>query len=221
MKSFFIFALCSFSLLVNAQVLDNELWIDAGIGYSPFKNADIDLETGYRRDQDFGNSKVFYLEPQFEYEFIKNFKAAVSYRYSNLPDPVNDTENRLAFGLSYKIDLGKLDISYRFKYQEDFLSDGSKEPAIRNKIKFDYNLSKKIDPFIAAEIYYDNRTGQKEFDQFRTQIGFELDLPKGKSLDVFYMNRNKFNVGNPGNINVFGLSFSFGKIKNQKKDKEK
>jgi len=34
------------------------------------------------------------------------------------------------------------------------------------------------------------------------------------------MLRNKFNVGNPGNIHVIGVSFNFGKIKKRDKGDE-
>lgn len=207
-----VLLLVSITERAYSQVLDNEAWFEVNASMDLFKNADLDVETGLRRNEDFGNTKMFYFQTEFEYEIVKNLDIGLGYRFTSVRDELEPNENRLAVALSYELDLGKLDIQYRVKYQEDYPIGGSKAPNLRNRLKFDYNLSKKIDPFLAFEAFYDADPNQKEFEQIRGIIGFELDLPKGKDFTIYYMSRNRFNVGTPGSINVFGISYSFGKL---------
>lgn len=207
-----------FTISGRAQLIDNEVWFDVSASTKLFKNAKLGLEGGYRRNEDFGNHKLIYFEPEFDYEVVKNLDLSFSYRFSVVPGPDYD-ENRLAGAISYSLDLGKLDISYRLKYQQDYSYGSPKVSALRNKLKFDYNLSKTIDPFLAFELFYDPGMGQQEFEQMRGLIGFDLNLPDGRDFKIYYLLKHKYNVSLDGNYNVFGFSYSFGKIKLKKKKK--
>ncbi|MDH5397962.1 MAG: DUF2490 domain-containing protein [Cyclobacteriaceae bacterium] len=203
-----------------SQNLDNELWMDVGASKKLFKNAKLELELAHRRDNNLASTKVFYFEPAFEYEAVKNLSLSVSYRYSIKPNKTNG--NRLSFAAQYGFKIiDDLKISYRLKYQSDFDPIDPAEKALRNKIKLAYNLSKKVDPYFAFEMHYNMDALQKEFEQTRLAFGAEIDLPKGHDIAVYYMFRRKFNVKNTGNINTIGIGYSLGNIKGKKGKKGK
>jgi len=202
-----------------AQNTDAELWVDISAKKELIKKLDLGIESGFRLDSNFRKAKIWYIEPDLEYKINKYFDVGVSYRFSAIPNDIN--KNRVSFFGSAGYDFGKIDISYRLKYQRDYESGKNPDQALRNKFKIDYNMSKKVDPFAAFEFYFNPETGQGEFEQFRLALGAEIDLPKGKDVSVYYMYRNKFNIKRPINIHVVGVSFSFGEIKKRKKKKGK
>ena len=203
--------------ILLAQNKDTELWIDASASKKLAKKLDLGIESGFRLDSNFRKAKVWYIEPDLEYKINKYFDVGISYRFSVVPGDVNG--NRVSFFGSAGYDFGKIDVSYRLKYQRDYEPGKNTDQALRNKFKIDYNLSKKVDPFAAFEFYFNPTTGQGEFEQIRIALGAEFNLPKGKDLSVYYMYRNKFNIKNPANIHVIGVGFNFGKIKNRKNKK--
>lgn len=194
------------------QNLDTELWTEVKGKYELADKLNFGFEIGFRLDENISQPKIFYVEPELEYEIVKDLDLSFSYRYSILPNSIPDKENRLAGAIAYKIDVGELNIQYRLKYQEDYIPEDDKVSVLRNRLKFDYNLSKKFDPYFLTELFYDASPTQKEFEQLRFLLGVEINLPKGKELNVFYMVRNRFNVGTPGNVNVIGLSYNLGDL---------
>jgi len=197
---------------------DNELWMDVTASKELAKKLNLGFEAGFRLDSNFRKAKILYFEPDLSYKINKYFDVGLAYRFSVVPNDLN--ANRLSLFGSADYDFGKLAVAYRLKYQYEKEITGKSDHALRNRFKVDYNLSKKVDPYAAFELFFNPEAGQGEFEQIRLLFGLEFNLPKGKDVSLYYVYRNKFNIRNPRTSNVIGLSFGFGEIKKRKKKKK-
>ena len=204
---------------LKAQHIDDQLWIDVNYDVRFTKKLTLNTEAALRVARIDPNGLKVFFDPSLEYELFKNFEVGMGYRATKMPNDTPDGEQRFSSFFSYKVEFGDFDLSYRFKYQKDFPNTGTPMPQLRNRLKLGYKINKKWSAYAGSEIFYDNQETQKEFEQLRIIGGAELDLPNGKSITLYYILRQKFNVKDPGNINVLGLSFDVGNYKKYKKDK--
>lgn len=196
----------------NAQTIDNELWGDIKASKRLFTNVDMGFGIGIRMNQGMSNVNNTFLESSVIYEVINNLKSTFTYRHIIMPNGLSNYKDRFALDLSYKIGVGKFDLTNKLLFQEDIIPSQIKNCMLRDRLKLEYNTAGKVDPFLFTELFY-NTGSDKEFEQFRLSVGLDIDLPKKKVISVFYILKDTYNVDFPGSINIVGLAYNFGKIK--------
>jgi Protein of unknown function (DUF2490) len=204
------------------------------IGYSQI-NTDVQLWAGFKYQVKFKNKLSLFIAPEIrlnnslntvksifpdlgmKYEINKSFSVGVGYRYSIRPN-AND-KNRVNVDFYYNLRKKKFPLSFtnRFRYQYARTSfTGKTEMYLREKIKFKYNLSKLVDPYVSTEIYF--KLLKNEFRNLRFSVGLDWKINKRWSLSSFYIFQREIYVNIPSRDHIFGISGKYSmKVKKKKK----
>ncbi|WP_304232863.1 DUF2490 domain-containing protein [Jiulongibacter sediminis] len=177
------------------------------------KNLELEVNAQARTSEIGTPFKSFLGEAGLKYDLPKGFSLAAFYRLIAEPDAEKlaaDTYHRFYGELKYKTKAFEpLRIGYRLRYQQQFKDDldGLSLDAnyLRNKVEISTKLSKKIEPYLSADLFYE--TGG-DFDQLRYTLGTEYDISKKLVLDLGFQTDDRLNSSksNQWRIN-WGLKF--------------
>ena len=68
-------------------------------------------------------------------------------------------------------------------------------------------ISKKFEPFLSIEIFHPANSNNNELNEYRFSLGTNLDLPRKKSLKLYYQYKvEDSNKKNPDENHIIGLS---------------
>jgi len=148
-----------------------------------------------------------FSEVSLSYKVFDGLKIDIPYRYAIFEDKI---KQRLSFSGSYKYSFKPISLKYRTKFQRTYEKEKTPEDLIRNKFTFEYKLSKKIEPYVSGELFHLFNTDNDQFDEYRVSFGFAVDLPRKKSIKIFYTYKKEdITKSSPDEINVFGVAYNF------------
>lgn len=235
-----------FFIIVNSQYAlaedDRKLWISSKYDIELIDDFSLSAEQEIRLTNKMEEFDQALISLGGEYKITNNIRFFAGYRgRAKNYDYIYFYQNEAITHLSFKneiIDDLTFDIRLRANIRYD--KDDANEVYLRPRIKFNYKLFDFVSPYFEFEalyrtlyekkVKYDNNgeklpepiyvTGDK-FDETRTTIGLAFDLPRKITLDLFYTYQNEFNVKNPNDANVVGLSLKFeNPLKNKSKEEK-
>ncbi len=191
-----------------AQNSDFEFWPSAELQTNLSKKFRFSVEQQMRLDDNASQFKQTFTEAGLRYRLSDYFGVRANYRFIIRPD---DIEQRISSDILVRYQKKKfpLRFNYRMRFQKTYRG-GGRDPVnfLRNKMQISYNLSKAVDPFIAAEFYYRIWNKPNEFQKYRLDAGLEWRLSKKSDLAVFYRLQKEINVNNPATDHVIGMGYS-------------
>ena len=206
------------SLSLFGQVNDFGIWTGGSIGKKINSRTDIKVKGQLRFNENVTELGSAYVQTDAEYDLGSGFSAGIAYRFEKKRN-TNDfysTRHRINFNASYKLKTDKLDVSLRERFQTQYTdvnsSKGGRLPEnyLRNKLTFDYKLSKRISAYLSGELWYQlNNPSGNDFDNVRYTAGINYELNENNALEFFYLISREFNVKHPACDYVFGILYNF------------
>ena len=165
----------------------------------------IDIEQSLRlRGNEFSFRQTF-TEATISYKVTEGLKILLPVRYAIFEEKI---KRRISFGGSYKYKFNDYTISYKSRFQRVYEKKDLDE-LIRNKYTLQYKSNKDIDPFCSYEIFNPFNSDIGEMNEYRISFGAEIDLPKKKSIKIYYQYKvEDLNKKNSEVLNIVGLSLS-------------
>jgi len=165
----------------------------------------IDIEQSLRlRGNEFSFRQTF-TEATISYKVTEGLKILLPVRYAIFEEKI---KRRISFGGSYKYKFNDYTISYKSRFQRVYEKKDLDE-LIRNKYTLQYKSNKDIDPFCSYEIFNPFNSDIGEMNEYRISFGAEIDLPKKKSVKIYYQHKvEDLNKNNSEVLNIVGLSLS-------------
>ena len=166
----------------------------------------IDIEQSLRlRGNEFSFRQTF-TEATISYKVTESLKILLPVRYAILEEKI---KRRISFGGSYKYKFNDYTISYKSRFQRVYEKNKDLDELIRNKYMLQYKSNKDVDPFCSYEIFNPFNSDIGEMNEYRISFGAEIDLPKKKSVKIYYQYKvEDLNKKNSEILNIVGLSLS-------------
>ena len=164
----------------------------------------IDIEQSLRlRGNEFSFRQTF-TEATISYKVTEGLKILLPVRYAIFEEKI---KRRISFGGSYKYKFNDYTISYKSRFQRVYEKNKDPDELIRNKYTLQYKSNKDIDPFCSYEIFNPFNSDIGEMNEYRISFGAEIDLPKKKSIKIYYQYKvEDLNKKNSEVLNIVGLS---------------
>ena len=211
----FIFSIALFP--VSGQVNDAGLWIDFTIKKKITKRLDAFLTEEIRLNENITEAGTIYTEAGAEYEILNGFKAGVFYRFilrRRLDDSYSKS-NRYYFDLSYGLPIKRVEIKYRFRFQQQY-RDYNCSPEghvpinyIRQKIGFTVNTRTRFNPYMDGEVWYHLNSPWSQFEQVRASTGIVTRITNHHFIDTGFIFQKEFNVKDPETDYILFLGYKF------------
>ncbi len=202
------------------------LWNSVGVKYSPIKRLHLGLEQHLRLKENASVTDEYFTEVNLGYEILKDFEISGGARFIRENDNVGKKqgyENHFRYNvdLSFKHDIKRFSLSYRFRYQnkkEQDVDDGEEnlpKENVRFKVGLDYNIKKwPLDPKLSVESYSNLEDVQQVrelgLNKYRITFGTSYSLKKFGKFGIFYRLQESI-VSNLSNeqTKILGLKYSY------------
>jgi hypothetical protein len=232
MRKVISFIILSSFILVSNSVFSQEdsknlaLWNSVGVKYSPIKRLHIGLEQHLRLKENASVTDEYFTEVNLGYEIIKDFEISGGARFIRKNDNVGKKqgyENHFRYNIdvSFKHDIKRFTLSYRFRYQNKKEQDVAEDEEniakenIRFKVGLGYNIKKwPLDPKLSFESYSNLEEVQQVrelgLNKFRITFGTSYNLKKFGKFGVFYRLQENI-ISNLSNekTKIIGLKYSY------------
>ena len=203
-KYFWLFYFISLNLLLAEDNFESRNTISFRVKLPHSLKIDIEQSLRLRGNQ-FSFRQTF-TEATISYKVTQGFKILLPVRYAIFEEKI---KRRISFGGSYKYKFNDYTISYKSRFQRVYEKNKDSDELIRNKYTLQYKSNKDIDPFCSYEIFNPFNTDIGEMNEYRISFGAEIDLPKKKSVKIYYQYKvEDLNKKNSEVLNIVGLSFS-------------
>ena len=205
----YIYITLFFSLLplvsFSQRPTDLELWTGAELEFKLNKKFSVSISEQVRFNDRVSSLKKSFTQVGMDYKIGKRFSLSGNYRFTFSPN--ENVSRRIALDANYKWkEKGKpVSIKYRLRYQNVF---GGQRTYIRNKIKFDYNLSKLVYPSVAYELFF-RLNGRNEFRVSRITLGLDWRITKQFEMTTFYRLQDDIFVNSPERQHIVGLMLAY------------
>lgn len=222
-KNGLLFFLCTFGLLsvsfsLSAQVKDAGLWISLNAEKKITSKLSATLSQEFRMNENISELGTVFTEAGVAYKLFKKGFAGLSYRFiqKRKVDDFYSLRHRLNVDAGYRFKVKKISLTVRERLQTQY-TDVNTSPEghipeyyLRSKFTFKYNLEKKYTPFIAAEVFYQlNNAEGNEIDNIRYSAGFDYEINKLHSVDLFYLINKEVNVNAPWTEFIVGIGYKY------------
>ena len=186
--------------------IDNQSWSSLNFKIdTPFLTK-LNIEQSLRFEDNLSQFKQTFTEISISYKINDLMRIDIPYRYSIYN---NKTKNRISIGSSIKLNKKKIGTKYRLKFQNIKESDKPIEITFRNKFTISYKVKKKIEPFIAYEIFnlYENRI--RGIDETRISLGSQIKINKKRYIKFYYIHKKEDLLKAKNNsLYILGLDYS-------------
>ena len=209
---------------VSGQVSnDFGVWISGSYSHDIVKDIEFKAKQEFRFDENATRLKKSYSTVAVGFEYIDWIHFQLNYRFI-----LNQKSNGL-FGQRHRImgDVifipinGRFSLSNRVRFQSEIRTINYSEqygfaPAsnLRNTIKASYRINRKFKPYGYVDFRFlvrDARTPYYTgFDRHRVKAGVDITLARKRVLDLYLMTSRHWNVVEPSQVFVVGISFAFG-----------
>lgn len=202
---------------VYGQQNDAGLWLSAAIEKKLNKKFSATLTQELRLNENISEAGTIFTEAGVDYRFAKRWNAGLSYRFiqRRRADDFYSIRHRYMADLSYRLRIKKFAVTPRLRYQIQYrdinTSENGKVPSkyFRGKMTARYNFEKRYTPFISAEVFYQLGIKEKFVDNLRYMAGFDYEISKFHSLNIFYMINKEVQVNDPVTEYNFGLGYKY------------
>ena len=195
-----------------------EGWGIAEVSIKATKKISINVAEHIRYKNDISILDKYFTQVGFNYELFKDFKLGVKGRFISDNDTEGniqglDSKFRFQTDISYKHDIGIVDLTYRLSYQnsnELGISDIPNQYArfrtgVNYKIKSIKTLLK-----IEAELFNQFKKGNEDngVNLYRLTMKLNRKINKNNELGVFYRIQKDIDRIDPINRKIIGLKYS-------------
>jgi len=186
---------------------DTQAWTSIGFEKDFPHSLSLEFEQELRLKDQFSTINQTFSEVTLSYRVFNGLNISIPYRYAVFEDKI---KQKKSLSISYKYGIKPISIKYRTKLQRIYEKGENVEELVRNKITIQYKLSKKMEPFFSGEIFHQFNTDDDKFNEYRVSFGMIIDLPKKKSIKLFYIYKKEdlYKI-KPDKIIVFGFNFRF------------
>jgi hypothetical protein len=201
---------------VSEVKVDTELWTggEAKISFNKWLRFETDYQ--YRIENDPIEKKQSFTQFAVRIKILKWLYVKPSYRLVRTTD-INKDRNRFSADLYFKVapKKSKLEITNRFRYQYyTIINQARQGNALRNKISVSYNASKKFDPIVSGELFFE----EEEFSTLRLKFGVDWKINKRFAFSPFYGYEQELGKKTNDKVHIIGLMASFNfKVKKEEK----
>lgn len=205
-------------LLVNGVARSQETRFGGQLDMSITSDLNLELEAEVRSEKHFTTFETALVESAVSYELGDYFEIKTGYRHAFIPDnfvatgspDVNEDRLTMSFYAEKEV-VEDLDVQYRGRYQwakEVEGSDSDHRQYFRNRLKLDYNLTSIADPYMSYEFYYriDRR---RAINQWRIEIGLDIELTDNMDMDVFYRHQRDVNIRIPDTDRIIEVNLQY------------
>ena len=195
-----------FTLNYIFAAIDNQSWSSLNFKIDAPFSTKLNIEQSLRFEDNLSQFKQTFTEISISYKINDLMRIDIPYRYSIYK---NKTKNRISIGSSIKLNKKKIGTKYRLKFQNTKESDKPIEITFRNKFTISYKVKKKIEPFIAYEIFnpYENRI--RGIDETRISLGSQIKINKKRYIKFYYIHKKEDLLKAKNNsLYILGLDYS-------------
>jgi len=195
-----------------------EGWAIAEVSLKITKKFSVDLAQHVRQKYDISLLDKYFTQVGFNYELFKDFKVALKGRFISDNDTEGniqgiDSKFRYQTDISYKHDVGIVDLTYRLSYQN---SNELGMPDIPNQYaRFRTGINYKIKAIktvvkIEGELF--NQFQKEKQDNgnnlYRLTMKLNRKIKKNNEIGVFYRIQNDIDRIQPVDRKIIGLKYS-------------
>ena len=186
---------------------DNQFWTSIGFEKKLPYSLKLEFEQELRFKDQLSTFNQTFSEVSLSYKVFDGLNINIPYRYAIFNDKI---KQRLSFSGSYKYSFKPISLKYRARFQRTNEKEKNAKDLIRNKFTIEYKLGKKIEPYFSGELLHLYKTDQRSLDEYRVSFGVAVDLPRKKSIKIFYTYKKEdITKSSPDEINIFGLTYNF------------
>ena len=150
--------------------------------------------------------KQTFTEATLSYRLTKRMKLFLPVRYAIYEDKI---KTRFSLGGSIKNKVNFLSLRYRTLYQRTYQESKDTKILSRNKFYLYYVAAKKMEPFIAYEVFYPIENSIQDINEKRYSIGMEIDLTTKRAFKIYYQLKIEgLDKLRKDKTDVLGLSYS-------------
>jgi hypothetical protein len=195
-----------------------EGWAIAEVSLKVTKKFSIDFAQHVRQKYDISLLDKYFTQVGFNYEVFKDFKVAVKGRFISDNDTEGgvqgiDSKFRFQTDISYKHDVGIIDLTYRLSYQnsnELGLSDIPNQYArLRTGVNYKIKAIKtivKIEGELFNQFQKDNQDNGNNL--YRLTVKLNRKIKKNNEIGVFYRIQKDIDRIEPVDRKIIGLKYS-------------
>jgi len=184
------------------------LWSSLDIEIKLMKNLELELSQEMRYGKERSNLYQSLSDIGLNYKLFDFFKVGLFYRYRDLPEE-DDCRNEIYTNLTFNWKLWGFKFSDRSRIHLKFKHNDDNIYNYRNKLTISYNISKALQPYISAELFY--RFLYEKGDrlaQGRYGFGIEISPEEHHSLDIYFLREQEYNTNKAVHSNIIGIGFN-------------
>lgn len=221
-----IFFSALFHVIVSCnaqQSKDAGMWATLSIQHPINKKIILVVDQELRLKENYQRINLFYTNLGIDYKFNKSLKISPTYRsiQKRRLDGSFSYRHRLMLDVTIKKKFNKVTLSERLRYQIEvqdlYTSKKGKleEQFLRFRTDLKYTINEKVTPYISCELRYqlrsprgDGPTYDNGFHRIRNVAGFEYQINKKNSVNLYYLVQSEFNISTPESIYILGIAYS-------------
>ena len=200
------FIISFFTLNCIFGASDNQSWSSFNFKFDTPFSTKLNIEQSLRFEDNLSQFKQTFTEISISYKINDLIRIDIPYRYSIYK---NKTKNRISIGSSIKLNKKKIGTKYRLKFQNIKESDKPTEITFRNKFTISYKVKKRIEPFIAYEIFNPYEHMMSGIDETRISLGSQIKINKKRYIKFYYIYKKEDLLKAKNNsLYILGLDYS-------------
>ena len=212
----------------HGQYNDFGTWTALTLSKDMPKGFDAKLKLQSRFNENLLERASSMADMSLRYKLNDHFRLAATYRIAqsrNL-DESFDPRHRIALDLLTSVELGKVDLKWRCRYQlgdNNILADegaDNRREAYRNKFSIERKVMKKTQGWMSYEFFSGYENGSLQWTDWRWKAGLERKIKKRHYVGVGFMVQSERIGSNPLSDYVVLLSYDIDLKKFKKKKKE-
>jgi len=209
-----LFCCLGCNLFSHAQ--DAGFWLSVNAEKKITQALSVSLSEEFRLNENMNEFGTFFTDAGLTYKINKYLRISANYRFicKRRLDDSYSNRHRYYFDLTVRKKFKPVTLSLRTRFQSQyadiFSSEDGKIPAyyLRDKLTIKYDAGKHIQPYFYAEIYTPLKHPYDVFiDKTRYCAGFEYEINRMNTIDVFYLFQKEYNVKAPETDYVIGLGY--------------
>lgn len=208
----FLLSFLTFTFAFN-QVDDAAYWSELKIEKKINLRSSIGLCENIRLNENWSQLSTHFTQLEYNFKLLSQLNFSLAYRFAQKfkYDETMNYRNRFMFDVNYSFKFNRISIGIRERAQiqyQDALQNRWGEPisTFRSKLNFEYDLEKKIKPFISGELFLENFNF---LNNVRFAFGFNYKFNKKLDLDVSYIINKELQIENPTNYYIVSTSLKY------------
>lgn len=211
-----ITALCIAQNEAEAQQRDAGLWAAFSVKHDWSKKWRSKIEWENRFANNVNELETSFIDLSSRYEFNKVFDVSLNYRFGNRIREDNSYyyRQRWALDLSTNLEIGKVDLEYRARFQSNLENSIASDEGIefdngwRNKLSADRKIFKRTRIEGSGEIFLSEDEEGWLLSDIRWTLGLEYKVKKRNYLTVVYLYQTELQEADPLSEYIIRIKYS-------------